>query len=70
MSESNCNTHFIDYKNTGYFSKIAIDYIEQKEDLQTFFQHEISDKGIENSIKARESFPETTRKILVEELQK
>lgn len=70
MSESNCNTHFIDYKNTGYFSKIAIDYIEQKEDLQTFFQHEISNKGIENSIKARESFPETTRKILVEELQK
>ncbi len=25
MSESNCNAQFIDYKNTGYFSKIAVD---------------------------------------------
>ncbi|ANI90159.1 bacillithiol biosynthesis cysteine-adding enzyme BshC [Arachidicoccus ginsenosidimutans] len=67
MSEGNCT--FIDYKNTGYFSKIAVDYIEQKEDLQPFFLHEVSYKGIEDSVKARENFPQHNRNILVEELQ-
>ncbi|MDE1193424.1 MAG: bacillithiol biosynthesis cysteine-adding enzyme BshC [Arachidicoccus sp.] len=70
MGESNCNTQFIDYKNTGYFSKIAVDYIEQKEDLKSFFLHEVSEEGIENSINARENFPQHNRDILVEELQK
>ena len=67
MSESNCS--FIDYKNTGYFSKIAIDYIEQKNDLKPFYLHEISEKGIEASIEARIYFQQHNRDVLVEEVQ-
>lgn len=70
MSESNCSAQFIDYKTTGYFSKIAVDYIGQNDDLKPFFLHEVSYKGIEDSIKARENFPQHNRDILVEELQK
>jgi len=67
MQETCC---YISYKDTGYFSKIAIDYIAQSKDLQPFFVHEISAEGIENSIKTRADFPQEIRNILVEELQK
>lgn len=68
MSESNCS--FIDYKSTGYFSKIAIDYIEQHPDLRPFFLHAVSDKGITESIQAKTGFSQDIRNVLAEELQK
>ncbi|MBC7588814.1 MAG: bacillithiol biosynthesis BshC, partial [Chitinophagaceae bacterium] len=61
-------TH-IPYEQTGFFSKIVIDYINQSEQLQPFYQHPVSIEGIEASIKARQSFP-TNRKLLVSELEK
>lgn len=67
MSESNCS--FIDYKNTGYFSKIAVDYIERAENLKPFYLHNASNEGIESSIKAREIFSQEVRDVLVRELQ-
>lgn len=68
MQEENCC--YISYKDTGYFSKIAVDYIERKNDLKPFFLHEISEEGIENSIKARADFSQQARAVLVKELQK
>lgn len=70
MKESNCIAKYIDYKDTGYFSKIAIDYIEQKRVLQPFWAHPISEKGLQNAINARANFPQSTREILASELQK
>jgi bacillithiol biosynthesis cysteine-adding enzyme BshC len=65
--ESNCD--YIPYKSTGYFSKLVIDYLEENKQLQNFYQHPVSLGGIQQAIKARQSF-NTNRKLLVDELNK
>lgn len=57
----------ISYQETGYFSKIVTDYLNQAETLKPFYQHEVSLKGIQQSIAARKKF-NTNRKVLVEQL--
>lgn len=57
----------ISYQETGYFSKIVTDYLNQAETLKPFYQHEVSLKGIQQSIAARKKF-KTNRKVLVEQL--
>lgn len=71
MSEkSNCpHVDYIDYAQTGTFSKIALDYIAQQPSLKPFYQHEISKAGIEAAIKARADFPGTTREVLAAQLE-
>jgi len=64
--ESNC--HYIAYHQTGYFSKIALDYIAQHPQLQPFYIHPVSKEGMQQSIKARQSF-NTNRQLLVDVLQ-
>ena len=57
------------YRQTNHFSKIALDYIDQSEQLKPFFTHPPSLQGIQASIEARKQFP-TNRKLIVEELRK
>ena len=58
----------IKYSETGYFSKIAIDYLNQADFLKDFYVHAPTAEGIKAAIKARQSFP-TNRSLLVEELR-
>ncbi|MDE3143882.1 MAG: bacillithiol biosynthesis cysteine-adding enzyme BshC [Bacteroidota bacterium] len=65
----NCTTNFLPYQRTGYFSAIAIDYLQQHKQLQPFYNYEVSVDGIKKSIESRKAFS-TNRKLLVDELRK
>ena len=57
------------YRQTNYFSKILLDYLDHVEGIKPFYAHAPSLQGIQKAIAAREKFP-TQRKILVEELKR
>jgi bacillithiol synthase len=56
-------TEFIGYSQTGYFSKLATDYIAADKKLQPFYEHPVSIEGIKASILKRKQF-KTDRKRL------
>jgi bacillithiol biosynthesis cysteine-adding enzyme BshC len=64
-----CISTRLPYRQTGAFTKLAMDYIDQAESLKPFYHYAPSLKGIQQSIEARTKFA-TNRKILVEELKK
>ncbi|HEY6062598.1 MAG TPA: bacillithiol biosynthesis cysteine-adding enzyme BshC [Chitinophagaceae bacterium] len=57
------------YRQTGAFSKIALDYIDQAAALKPFFAHPPNMQGIQKAIDARKKFA-TSRQVLVQELKK
>lgn len=59
----------LSFSDTGYFSKIALDYVEGNEKLRPFYAHEVSKAGIEAAIHAREQFAQQ-REVLVAQLQR
>jgi len=67
-SQMDFSVSTIKYSETGYFSKIAIDYLNQADFLKDFYVHAPTPDGIKAAIKARQSFP-TNRSLLVEELR-
>jgi bacillithiol biosynthesis cysteine-adding enzyme BshC len=64
--ENSCT--YIPYKDTGYFSKIVIDYLDNADTLKQFYQHYPNIEGIKNAIAARKKF-NTDRITLVEALK-
>ena len=64
-----CTATRIPYRQTNYFSKLVLDYIDQLPEVQPFYAHPVSLTGIQDAIKKRKQFP-TNRKVLVQELQK
>ncbi|MBY0479852.1 MAG: bacillithiol biosynthesis cysteine-adding enzyme BshC [Chitinophagaceae bacterium] len=58
----------IAYDQTGFFSKLVIDYISQSDRLDEFYAHQPSIEGIKQSIAARKNF-NTPRQLLVEVLK-
>ena len=64
-----CISTRLPYRQTGAFSKIALDYIDQAEELKPFFSHPPSLQGIQKAIDARKQFS-TDRKTLVQVLKK
>jgi len=60
---------YLSYKDTNYFSSIALDYLQQSSQLQPFYQHPVSIDGIRLSIANRQQF-NTNRTLLVDELRK
>jgi bacillithiol biosynthesis cysteine-adding enzyme BshC len=58
---------YIDYEQTGYFSKLAIDYVNGAETLRQFYHLPPNMEGIQQSIGQRKNFK--FRKVLVEQLQ-
>ncbi len=60
--------NYLPYENTGYFSKIVTDYLQQSALLKPFYQHTPDLTGIKNSITARKVF-DTPRSLLVDVLQ-
>lgn len=65
----NCTSTRLPYRQTGAFSKIALDYIDQAAALKSFFTHPPSLQGIQKAIEARKKFT-TPRAVLVQELKK
>lgn len=63
-----CTATSLPYRQTGYFTSIINDYIEQAPALQTFYEHPVSREGIKASIRQRQSF-HTDRATLVQVLQ-
>jgi bacillithiol biosynthesis cysteine-adding enzyme BshC len=64
--EASCS--YIPYQSTGYFSKLVIDYLEDKDTVKPFYKHPVSKKGIIAAIEERKNF-DTPRSLLVEELK-
>ncbi len=60
----NCSSEVIDYKATGYFSKMVTDYIASNSLLKPFYEHGVSIDGIKSSIEKRKQF-NTDRKELI-----
>ena len=63
-----CTAQLIDYKDTGAFSAIVLDYINGAEALRPFYEHPASMAGLEAAIRQREAYP-TDRETLVKALQ-
>ena len=60
---------YIPYRQTGAFSKIVVDYLDNATPLKPFYNNLPTIEGIKKSIEERKGFP-TNRKLLVEELRK
>ena len=58
----------IPYRETGAFSKLALDYIDQLPSLKPFFSYPASVKGIEEAIAKRQKFS-TGRALLQQALK-
>ncbi len=65
----NCTQTKIAYGETGFFSKIILDYLAGKEQLKPFYRHPVSMDGIIAAIEERKLYA-TDRKLLAEVLQK
>ena len=60
----------IPYKETGYFSKIMLDYLEEKESIKPFYHRFPSIENFEAQIQEKSgSFPLENRKVLVSALE-
>jgi bacillithiol biosynthesis cysteine-adding enzyme BshC len=64
-----CTATRLPYRQTGYFSKTVLDYIDQVSTIKPFFAHPPSLVGITQAIEARQHF-KTDRETLVRELKK
>jgi len=65
----NIKASFIDYKDTGYFSRTLVDYIQQDGKLAPFYQYGPDIDGIKKAIEDRKS-NSYNRAVLVSELSK
>lgn len=63
------NITYLQHQQTGYFSKLNIDYINGAGALRPFYAFEPNDKGLSNAILERSTMP-LNRAVLVGELQK
>ncbi len=69
MPEMNCTSTRIPYRQTGAFSRIAMDYIDQATALRPFFGYPPTMQGIQKAIEVRKQF-NLDREVLVQELRK
>lgn len=64
-------TDCISYQNSGYFSPMMIDYLNQEASLQSFYNHFPSIENFENQIKEKQqNYHSNNREILVSVLNK
>jgi bacillithiol biosynthesis cysteine-adding enzyme BshC len=62
--------HCISYKKTGYFSKIITDYLDEKPELQSFYNHFANLDGFKKQLEEKSaSFQAKSRNILVNTLK-
>lgn len=63
-----CNSTNLSFEQTGYFSKIIIDYLNQSPAIKPFYTHPVTPEGMAAAIQARQS-AQPDRNLLVKELQ-
>ena len=63
-----CIATRVPYRQTNYFSKIILDYLDHAEALKSFYSHPPSLQGIQKAIQNRQGF--ANRSILVQELKR
>lgn len=63
-----CISTNLSYEQTGYFSKIILNYINQSNQLKPFYRHAVSTAGIRSAIQTKQAV-DTNRRLLVEVLQ-
>lgn len=56
-------TKFFDYKSTGFYTKLILDYLEEKDNLKSFYNNSFSIKGFEKQL-TQKQFSNTNRKTL------
>lgn len=61
-------SEYIPFAQTGKFTKIVLDYINQAPELQSFYEHEVNLEGIQSAISQRKKF-NTNRQLLVDQFQ-
>lgn len=61
-------TH-IPYSETGFFSLLVLDYLQQKQDLQQFYTYSPDEAGVNAAINDRPKYP-VNREVLVSVLKK
>ena len=64
-----CISTRLPYRQTGVFSNIVLDYIDQSSQLKPFFSNPPTLQGIQKAIEVRKNFS-TQRDVLVKELKK
>jgi bacillithiol biosynthesis cysteine-adding enzyme BshC len=65
----NCISTRLPYRQTGAFSNIVLDYIDQSSQLKTFYSYPPTLQGMQKAIEARKTSP-VNRDVLVKELKK
>jgi bacillithiol synthase len=60
---------FIDYKTTGFFNQLMVDYIAGDTSLKSFYNYPVSIEGVKAAIEGRKKIT-TDRKLLVTQLEK
>jgi bacillithiol synthase len=63
-----CNSTNLSFEQTGYFSKIIIDYLNQSPAIKPFYTHPVTPEGMAAAIQARQ-LAQPDRNLLVKELQ-
>ncbi len=48
---------YVPVPETGYFSKLVNDYVNESQDLQSFYAFEVNDTGLKKAIDSRKHFP-------------
>lgn len=61
--------HYLPYRDTGHFSSLVNNYLDQSEELQPFYTYEPNANGLDAAIAARTQFP-VDRETLVNVLQR
>ena len=64
-----CTAQRLTYQQTGVFSNIVLDYLNDSPQLRSFYSHRPDLEGIQKAIDDRKSFS-TNRKVLVDQLRK
>lgn len=60
----------IQFRDTNFFSSLICDYLDQKPDLQSFYNHFPEIENFKNQIAEKEAvFSDEHRKVLVQALQ-
>ena len=67
MFRMNWKSSHLSFQQTGYFSKIIIDYLNKSDLLKPFYTHNVSLDGIKASINERKNFT-TNKNVLVDSL--
>ena len=61
--------HHIPFQQTGYFSKLMGDYLDKKQELDSFYGNFPDLEGFKNQIELKKTFGLNTRKVLAESLK-